>query len=191
MPEVSRLQGLRGISHHYNKRYDNSITSLVWLIKKSLYILLIYEFPLYVHTSCSIDGFLSWNIYLGSSVCSALDYWVSWIHATTTSWNCISCWNPCHWVAWFWTWNPISRSCGGMNRIFPNFYIGRPRLHSRGRRIGYRPAPSLACGLGSSAGDTAWRKTLMTFFLYLGPVWSHVVKFLKRHLSTFEVLNID
>ena len=30
----------------------------------------------------------------------------------------ISCWNPCHWVAWFSTWNPISRSCGGMNRIF-------------------------------------------------------------------------
>ena len=44
---------------------------------------------------------------------------VSWIHATTTSWNWISCWNPCHWVAWFSTWNPISRSCGGMNRIFP------------------------------------------------------------------------
>ena len=44
--------------------------------------------------------------------------WVSWIHATTTSWNWISCWNPCHWVAWFSTWNPISRSCGGMNRIF-------------------------------------------------------------------------
>ena len=30
---------------------------------------------------------------------------------------------------------------------------------------GYRPAPSLACGLGSPAGDTAWRKTLMTPFL--------------------------
>ena len=44
---------------------------------------------------------------------------VSWIHATTISWNYISCWNPCHWVAWFWTWNLISRSCGGMNQIFP------------------------------------------------------------------------
>ena len=32
---------------------------------------------------------------------------------------------------------------------------------------GYRPAPSLACEIGSPAGDTTWRKTLMTFFLYL------------------------
>ena len=50
---------------------------------------------------------------------------VSWIHATTTSWSWISCWNPCHWVAWFSTWNPNSRSCGGMNRIFP-FYKRNP-----------------------------------------------------------------
>ena len=33
--------------------------------------------------------------------------------------------------------------------------------------LGYRPAPSLACGLGSPAGDTAWRKTLMIFSLFL------------------------
>ena len=45
-----------------------------------------------------------------------------------------------------------------------NIYRGRPRLRSRRRRVGYRPAPSLACGFGSPAGDTAWRKTLMTPF---------------------------
>ena len=50
---------------------------------------------------------------------------------------------------------------------FLNFYKGRPRLRSRGCWVGYRPAPSLACGFGSPAGDSAWRKTLMTFFLYL------------------------
>ena len=51
-------------------------------------------------------------------------FWrVSWIHATTISLNWISCWNPCHWVAWFWTWNPISRSCSGMNRIFPFWMV--------------------------------------------------------------------
>ena len=27
-----------------------------------------------------------------------------------------------------------------------NFYRGRSRLRSRGRQVGYRPAPSLACG---------------------------------------------
>jgi hypothetical protein len=37
---------------------------------------------------------------------------VSWIHATPISWNWISCWKSRHW-------HPISRSCGGMNRIFP------------------------------------------------------------------------
>src|SRR6185503_8623329 len=30
-----------------------------------------------------------------------------------------------------------------------NFYRGRSRLRSRRRRVGYRPAPNLACGLGS------------------------------------------
>ena len=43
-----------------------------------------------------------------------------------------------------------------------NFYRGRSRLRFRRRRVGYRPAPSLACGLGSPAGGSAWRKTLMT-----------------------------
>ena len=46
-----------------------------------------------------------------------------------------------------------------------NLYRGRPRLRPRGRRVGFRPAPNLACGLGSPAGDPAWRKTLMTPFL--------------------------
>ena len=57
-----------------------------------------------------------------------------------------------------------------------NFYRGRPMLHSRRRRVGYRPAPSLACGLGSPAGDTAWRKTLMTpLFIINIVVWVWVV----------------
>ena len=48
-----------------------------------------------------------------------------------------------------------------------NFYRGRSRLRSRRRWVGYRPAPSLACGFGSPAGVTACRKTLMIFSLFL------------------------
>ena len=57
-----------------------------------------------------------------ATVRNLLVYRVILIHATTISWSWISCWNPCHWVAWFWTWHPISRSCGGTNRIFPCLY---------------------------------------------------------------------
>ena len=107
-----------------------------------------WKIDFFSFSSCLKDGFLSSKYYrelhkykisnqliLPQFVLKILEFlilvegWivvvrrVSWIHATTTSWNWISCWNPCHWVAWFSTWNPISRSCGGMNRIFPFFWF--------------------------------------------------------------------
>ena len=48
---------------------------------------------------------------------------------------------------------------------------------------------------GDTSGVDACGWPLASFvrllFFYLGPVWLRVVKILKRHISIFEVLNID
>ena len=50
----------------------------------------------------------------------------------------------------------------------------------------------------SYGAGSLWRMPIGVFlikkthsFVALGPVWLRVVNFLKSHLSTFEVLNID
>ena len=49
--------------------------------------------------------------------------WENSIHATTTPWNWVSRWKSCHSMAWISTWNPISRSCSGMDPTDPYIII--------------------------------------------------------------------